>query len=58
MVRVDCEKGTVDYLGDATEFLERTNAERPKEADGMGRELFAHMRRAVGPADAGGAVFW
>ncbi len=58
MLRVDCEKGTVDYLGDATEFLERTNAERPKEADGMGRELFAHMRRAVGPADAGGAVFW
>ncbi len=58
MVRVDCEKGTVDYLGDATEFLERTNAERSKEADGMGRELFAHMRRAVGPADAGGAVFW
>ena len=58
MLRVDCEKGTVDYLGDATEFLERTNAERPKEADGTGRELFAHMRRAVGPADQGGAVFW
>ena len=58
VVRVDCEKGTIDYLGDATEFAQRPNAQQPEEADGMGRELFAHMRRAVGPADAGGAVFW
>ena len=57
-LRVDCEKGTLDYLGDATEFAQRQLAERPEEADGVGRELFAHMRRSVGPADAGGAVFW
>jgi len=57
-LRVDCETGTLDYLGDATEFAQRPNAERPQDADGMGRELFAHMRRSVGPADAGGAVFW
>jgi phosphogluconate dehydratase len=58
LIRVDCIAGTVDYLGDAAEFAQRQNAERPKEADGVGRELFAHMRRVVGPADAGGAVFW
>ena len=58
LLRVDCEKGTIDYLGDAAEFANRTNAQRPAEADGVGRELFAHMRRSVGPADAGGAVFW
>ncbi|ESQ88624.1 phosphogluconate dehydratase [Asticcacaulis sp. AC460] len=58
LLRVDCEKGTIDYLGDAAEFAQRANAEQPEEADGVGRELFAHMRRSVGPADAGGAVFW
>ena len=58
MLRVDCEMGTIDYLGDATEFARRETAQRPPEADGVGRELFAHMRRVVGPADAGGAVFW
>ncbi|MGA9658270.1 MAG: phosphogluconate dehydratase [Asticcacaulis sp.] len=58
LLRVDCEKGTIDFLGNAAEFTQRANAERPKEADGMGRELFAHMRRAVGPADQGGAIFW
>ena len=58
VLRVDCEAGTLDYLGDATEFAQRHNAERPEDADGVGRELFAHMRRSVGPADAGGAVFW
>jgi phosphogluconate dehydratase len=58
VLRVDCEKGTLDYLGDATEFASRTDAQRPEEADGVGRELFAHMRRQVGPADQGGAVFW
>ena len=58
VLRVDCEKGTLDYLGDATGFANRTDAERPAEADGVGRELFAHMRRQVGPADQGGAVFW
>ena len=58
LLRVDCEMGTIDYLGDATEFAQRECAKRPAEADGVGRELFAHMRSAVGPADAGGAVFW
>ncbi len=58
VLRVDCVAGTIDFLGNAAEFSQRTNADRPPEADGMGRELFAHMRRAVGPADQGGAVFW
>jgi len=58
VLRVDCEKGTLDFVGDEAEFSQRPNADRPKEADGMGRELFAHMRKQVGPADAGGAVFW
>jgi len=58
VLRVDCVAGTIDFLGDAAEFSQRANADRPPEADGMGRELFAHMRRSVGPADQGGAVFW
>jgi phosphogluconate dehydratase len=58
VVRVDCEKGTIGVLGDERAITARPIAQRPKEADGVGRELFAHMRRAVGPADAGGAVFW
>jgi phosphogluconate dehydratase len=58
VLRVDCVAGTINFLGDAAEFSQRANADRPPEADGMGRELFAHMRRSVGPADQGGAVFW
>ncbi len=58
MLRVDCENGTLTALGDETAIRSREIAKRPPEADGVGRELFAHMRRAVGPADAGGAVFW
>jgi phosphogluconate dehydratase len=58
VVRVDCEKGTIGVLGDEAAITARPIAQKPAEADGVGRELFAHMRRAVGPADAGGAVFW
>ncbi len=58
ILRVDCENGTLALLGDEAAVRQRQKAERPKEADGVGRELFAHMRRSVGPADAGGAVFW
>ena len=58
MLRVDCENGTLTVLGDEAAVREREPAKRPKEADGVGRELFAHMRRSVGPADQGGAVFW
>ena len=58
MLRVDCENGTLTVLGDEAAVRAREPAKRPKEADGVGRELFAHMRRSVGPADQGGAVFW
>ena len=58
MLRVDCENGTLSVLGDEAAIRAREPAKRPREADGVGRELFAHMRRSVGPADQGGAVFW
>ncbi len=58
VIRVDCESGVIALVGDEATVAKRKKAERPQEADGMGRELFAHMRRSVGPADAGGAVFW
>ncbi len=58
MLRVDCAQGSLTLLGDEAAIRARAPATRPAEADGVGRELFAHMRRAVGPADAGGAVFW
>ncbi|KAF0183480.1 MAG: phosphogluconate dehydratase [Hyphomonadaceae bacterium] len=58
LLRVDCVNGQVAFLGDETELMTRKKAKRPKEADGMGRELFAQNRRRAGPADKGGAIFW
>ncbi|MDC7683647.1 phosphogluconate dehydratase [Asticcacaulis sp. BYS171W] len=58
IVRVDCENGALNFLGDAAELLARDPAPRPPEADGLGRELFAPFRRLVGEAVTGGSVFW
>jgi phosphogluconate dehydratase len=57
-LRVDCIKGEIAFLGDEAALKQRKKAKRPKEAHGLGRELFAQNRRRAGPADQGGAIFW
>lgn len=59
MIRLDGENGTLEILVDAAEF----DAREPAKPDltgneyGLGRELFAAFRAAVGTADNGASVF-
>lgn len=59
MIEVDAESGKLELLVDEAELKSR----KPVEADltlsheGMGRELFAPMRRTVGLAEEGATVF-
>ncbi|GAA1216825.1 phosphogluconate dehydratase [Prauserella alba] len=60
VVRLDTEAGTLDVQLDPAEFDAREPVDAaPDEAQwtGTGRELFAALRRSVGPADAGASVF-
>ncbi|MEW6257617.1 MAG: phosphogluconate dehydratase [Pseudomonadota bacterium] len=59
MVRVDAVAGTLEVLVDAQEWARRTPAEADLSGShhGVGRELFAPFRAAVGSADAGGSIF-
>src|SRR3954452_8520927 len=59
LIRLDADKGTLEFIGDQREFLSRTPATedlRPSHS-GMGRELFAGFRSLVGAADRGASVF-
>lgn len=59
LLRLDAEAGTLECLVPVEEW----NAREAKSIDnelsefGTGRELFAHMRRAVGDAESGASVF-
>ena len=59
MIRLDCVAGTIEVLVDAAEFEARplVTADLSSHHDGIGRELFASFRRAVGRADQGAHVF-
>jgi phosphogluconate dehydratase len=60
LVTLDCETGTLTLHVDAAELATRRTAGRapgPDEWVGTGRELFAGLRAAVGPADEGASVF-
>ncbi len=59
IIRLDAEKGTLDFVGDEAEFHSRTPAHEELRAEhqGMGRELFAGFRHLVGSADRGASVF-
>jgi phosphogluconate dehydratase len=59
MIRLDGETGRLEILVDAAELDARPIAEADLSANefGLGRELFAVFRRAVGPADRGASVF-
>ena len=59
-VTVDAVNGTLVLHVPEDEFAARTPTGRapgPDEFVGTGRELFASMRAAVGPADQGASVF-
>ncbi|MBO0664108.1 phosphogluconate dehydratase [Jiella sp. MQZ9-1] len=59
MIRLDGETGTLEVLVDAETLDQRTPATPDLSANeiGLGRELFAVFRAAVGDAEAGASVF-
>ncbi|KAA2254973.1 phosphogluconate dehydratase [Solihabitans fulvus] len=60
VLRFDATLGTLDVLVDPAELAARELVDFPPGADawaGTGRELFAALRRSVGPADRGASVF-
>jgi phosphogluconate dehydratase len=59
VIRLDAEAGTLQVKVDPAELAARPPAADPKAGEhGYGRELFAHMRRAAGPAELGAGVFF
>ncbi len=60
LVRLDAETGTLSVLTDAASLAQRP-LEKPAHLAhsgfGLGRELFAPFRAAVGPADQGASIF-
>ncbi|MCB8837613.1 phosphogluconate dehydratase [Aurantimonas sp. VKM B-3413] len=59
MIRVDSEMGTLELLVDAAELSSRKPATPDLAGNefGLGRDLFAPFRAAVGTADNGASVF-
>ncbi|MFC6090447.1 phosphogluconate dehydratase [Saccharothrix lopnurensis] len=60
VLRLDAETGTLEVFVDPAELDARELVDFPPDAQawtGTGRELFAALRRAVGPADRGASVF-
>ncbi|GAA1947780.1 phosphogluconate dehydratase [Amycolatopsis minnesotensis] len=60
LLQLDATTGELDVLVSATELASRELVDCPPEEaswTGTGRELFAALRRAVGPADQGASVF-
>jgi len=59
LLLLDAERGMLEAKVDPAEFEARSAAPDPRAGDrGYGRELFAHMRRAAGPAELGAGVFF
>ncbi|MBN9620951.1 MAG: dihydroxy-acid dehydratase, partial [Actinobacteria bacterium] len=59
LITLDCEVGVLEIHVDPAEFAARAESGRaptPEEWTGSGRELFAGLRAAVGPADEGASV--
>jgi len=58
LIRLDATAGTLTVLVDAAEWAARKPATADLSANehGLGRELFAAFRAAVGPAETGAAV--
>jgi phosphogluconate dehydratase len=58
ILRLDAEAGVLEALIDAAELRGRTPATARPAGFGFGRELFGHMRQAVGAAEAGASVLF
>ncbi len=58
VIRVDAEAGVLEAKVEASALRRRTPATAPRAMHGFGRELFGHMRHAVGPAEAGASVLF
>ena len=58
ILRLDATTGVLEAKVDVAELRGRTPAAPPPPAFGLGRELFGHMRRAVGPAEAGASALY
>lgn len=60
MIRLDAVAGTLEVLVDAGEFAARPAivADLSDNEFGMGRELFAPLRRIAGPADQGASILF
>jgi phosphogluconate dehydratase len=60
VLRLDCDRGTLDVLVDAAELAGRQPQDAPAgdaEWVGTGRELFGALRHLVGRADHGASLF-
>jgi len=60
IIRLDAIAGTLEVLVDAADMAEREPvvADLSENEFGMGRDLFAPFRRAVGPSDRGASVLF
>jgi phosphogluconate dehydratase len=58
VIRLDAHAGALTIQVDERELKRREPAKPPPPGHGYGRELFAHMRRAAGPADAGACTLF
>jgi phosphogluconate dehydratase len=58
VIRLDAHAGMLGIQVDERELKRREPAKPPPAGHGYGRELFAHMRRAAGPADAGACALF
>jgi phosphogluconate dehydratase len=58
VIRLDAEAGVLELKVDPAVLRARPAATAVLATHGYGRELFAHMRRAVGPAEAGASVLF
>jgi phosphogluconate dehydratase len=58
LICIDAEAGVLEVNVDPRALRRRAPAARRPDDHGFGRELFGHMRRAVGPAEAGASVLF
>ncbi len=58
IIRMDAERGILEALVEPAELMARPLAAAPPAGFGYGRELFANMRAAAGPADRGASALF
>jgi phosphogluconate dehydratase len=58
VIRIDAHAGELTVKADPRELMRRERAAPPPSGAGYGRELFATMRRAAGPADRGACTLF